>query len=68
MNEQLQWLASKISVPDGQLEALAAERAVEVKRYLVNEAQLPAERAVIDTVDIDDKANLFSGVEMKIDT
>ena len=57
-----------MSVPDGQLEALAAERAVEVKRYLVNEAQLPAERAVIDTVDINDKANLFSGVEMKIDS
>ena len=68
VNEQLQWLASKMSVPDGQLEALAAERAVEVKRYLVNDAQLPAERAVIDTVDINDKANLFSGVEMKIDT
>ncbi len=68
VNEQLQWLASKISVPDEQLEALAAERAAEVKRYLVNDAQLPAERAVIDTFDINDKANLFSGVEMKIDT
>ena len=67
ISEQVQRLAAEIQIPDSQLEALAEERAVEVKRYLVNEAQLPAERAVIETFDINDKGNLFSGVEMEID-
>ena len=68
ISEQVQRLAAEIPVSDSQLEALAEERAVEVKRYLVNEAQLPAERSVIETFDINDKDNLFSGVEMEIDT
>ncbi|MEH6581794.1 MAG: DUF748 domain-containing protein [Halioglobus sp.] len=66
--EKLEVILSKISIPESLLQTLAEDRAVAVKRYLVNEAQLPADRAVIDTFDITDEENIFSGVEMKIDT
>ena len=65
--EQVKLVSGSIAIPDKRLEALAEERAVATKRYLVNEAQLPADRAVIEKFDIDDERNLFSGVELDID-
>ncbi|MEH6593226.1 MAG: DUF748 domain-containing protein [Halioglobus sp.] len=66
--EKLEVIQSTISIPESLLQTLAEDRAVEVKRYLVNEAGLPADRAVIETFDITDEENIFSGVEMKIDS
>jgi Domain of Unknown Function (DUF748) len=66
--EKYKRVYSTIQISDERLEKLAEDRTVETKRFLVNEAQLPAERAVIEAFDIDDEANLFSGVEMKIDS
>jgi Domain of Unknown Function (DUF748) len=68
VREQYLQLAHAIEIPDSALEDLAEARAVAVKTYLVNEAQLDANRAVIDQAHLDDKANLFSGVELGVDT
>ncbi|MFT4824287.1 MAG: hypothetical protein ACJAUG_003306 [Halioglobus sp.] len=65
---QFKAVAASIKIEPGQLINLAEERAVAVKRFLVNEAQLPAERSVIEKFDAADKANSFSGTELKIDS
>ena len=46
---------------------LAEDRARAIKAFLVNEAQLPADRAVIEQVAAADPAHLFSGAEMDIE-
>ena len=45
---------------------LAANRAATVKRYLVNEAGLAPDRAVVGQGNLNEDANLFSGVELDI--
>jgi len=65
--EQYQKVVASIAVSDLQLQGLSEERAVSVKRYLVNELQFPAERSAIELVDVDDQKNLFSGVELGVD-
>ena len=54
-------------ISDAQLIALAEQRAVAVKTYLVNEAGLSADRAVVEQSDLNDEANSFSGVELTVD-
>ena len=56
-----------MTVSDQQLKNLAEERAVSVKRYLVNELQFPAERSAIELSEVDDEKNVFSGVELGVD-
>lgn len=68
VREQYLQLAQAIPVPDSELQELAEARAVAVKTYLVNELQLDAGRAVVGKDAVDDKANLFSGVELGLDS
>ncbi len=65
--KQYQQLAASITVADEQLKELAEGRAVAVKRYLVNELQLAADRSVIELVDVSAEENVFSGVELGVD-
>ena len=67
VHEQYQQLVAGIAVSDKQLQALSEERAVSVKRYLVNELQFPADRSAIELVAVDDEKNVFSGVELGVD-
>lgn len=64
---QLALVTASIPIDDTQLEKLAQERAAATKRYLVNEAGLPASSSVIEQPDIEEEANRFSGVEMSLD-
>ena len=64
--EQYLQVAKTIEVTDSQMIELAGQRAVAVKRYLVNESQLDANRAVVEQTALDDEAQLFSGVELSI--
>ena len=57
-----------IPVPESVLADLALQRATEAKRFLVNEAGIDADRAVIDSIDPADEANRISGIEFAIDT
>jgi hypothetical protein len=59
---------ASIPVSDDALADLALQRATEAKTYLVNEAGVEADRAVIDSVDPADEANRISGIEFSIDT
>lgn len=68
MADQFKAVVASVVIEPGHLEKLAEERAVAVKRFLVNEAQLPAERSVIEKFDPAEEANLFSGTELKIDS
>lgn len=65
-HEQYNMVVESITVPDGELSALAGRRAVAVKAYLVNEAGLAAERAVVAQASLQDSDNAFSGVELGI--
>jgi hypothetical protein len=56
-----------IAVPDAQLSTLAEDRAVTAKSYLVNEAGLAPDRAVVGQASLDEKSNTFSGVELGIE-
>ena len=67
MHEQYQQVVASMAVSNQQLQDLAEERAVSVKRYLVNELLFPAERSAIELVDVDDEKNVFSGVELGVD-
>ena len=64
--EQYSHVVESITIPDDDLAALASQRAVAVKAYLVNEAGLTAERAVVAQADLKDGDNGFSGVELGI--
>ena len=46
------------------LNQLIQERASAVKRYLVNEAGVEADRAVVESAAINDASNTFSGAEL----
>jgi outer membrane protein OmpA-like peptidoglycan-associated protein len=67
MLQQYQRVLNSIPVGDEQLESLAEERAVSLKRFLVNELQFPVDRSVIEAVDVADEAHMFSGVELDVD-
>jgi Domain of Unknown Function (DUF748) len=65
--EQSMQVAESITVSDDQMLALASQRAAAVKRYLVNDAGLAPERAVVAQPNLKDSDNEFSGVELGID-
>lgn len=65
--QQARRLARQIQIPEKALKDLAEERAAAAKRYLVTEAGIEADRAVIEQSDPTAKGNTFSGVEMSID-
>ncbi len=60
-------VVQSIEVSDARLIDLAQQRTIAVKNYLVNDAQLPDDRAVVEKTDLDDKANMFSGVELSME-
>jgi hypothetical protein len=64
--EQYEQVIESITVSDDQMLALASERATAVKRYLVNDAELTPERAVVAQSNLKDDDNDFSGVELGI--
>lgn len=64
--EQYTQLVASITVSDEQMLALAGQRAAAVKRYLVNDAGLAAERAIVAQSNLKDSDNAFSGVELGI--
>ena len=66
--EQYLLVVESIDIPDIQLRELAQERAATVKRYLLNEAALAPERAVVGKANLEDEDNSFSGVEMGIES
>jgi hypothetical protein len=55
-----------VELSDAQLIDLAEQRATAVKAYLVNDALLQADRAVVEKTALADEANVFSGVEMSV--
>ena len=63
-NDQYLMVVHGIEVGDARMLELAEQRAIAVKSYLVNEAKLQADRAVVEKTALDDKANMFSGVEL----
>ncbi|MEZ5503998.1 MAG: DUF748 domain-containing protein [Halioglobus sp.] len=64
--EQYDEVVQAINVTDEEMIALAEARAVAVKRYLLNDAGLAPERAVVGQSRLEDAANEFSGVELGI--
>jgi hypothetical protein len=63
-SEKYMQVVHSIKVNDARMIELADQRAIAVKNYLVNEAQLQADRAVVEQASLDDEANMFSGVEL----
>ena len=57
-----------IAIPEDQLLKLAEERALAVKGYLVTEAGLPPDRAVVGQPELDKKDSTFGGVELAVET
>ena len=68
VREQYLAVARSITINNEELLELAEQRAVAVKAYLVNEAGMEADRAVLEQTGLDDEASRFSGVELDIDT
>jgi hypothetical protein len=68
IRKQYEAVAASLPVSEDALQTLAEERAVETKRFLVNEVGVPANQAAIDSVDLSEAGHNFSGVEMDIDT
>ncbi len=66
VSEQYLQVVQSITVPDTQMNELAAERAAAVKRYLVNEGGLAPDRAVVGLGNLNEETNTFSGVELDI--
>jgi hypothetical protein len=57
-------VTQRIEIPDHDLQELIEARAVAVKSYLVNDAGLAPDRAVITQSDLAAPENSFSGVEL----
>jgi hypothetical protein len=68
LSQQVDAVLAAIPLADSALADLALQRATEAKRFLVNEADIDADRAVIDSVDPSDEANRISGIEFSIET
>lgn len=66
MRQKYDQVSAAIQVADSQLVQLAEDRAVAIKAYLVNEAQLAPDRAAIEQASLDDKDHIFSGVELSV--
>lgn len=66
--EQYVAVYETFAIPDDALIDLAQQRAVATKGYLVNEAGLAPDRAVVSQPDLDDEANNFSGVELGVES
>lgn len=64
--EKQRELAATFSVTDAQLVELAQARALSVKTWLVDEAGVSPERAVIGATNLSDGEHRFSGVELDI--
>ncbi len=64
--EQYVAVYETFDIPEDALVELAQARAVATKGYLVNEAGLAPDRAVVSQPDLDDEANNFSGVELGV--
>ena len=67
VREQYLKLAAEIPIADTDLLALASDRAIAVKTYLVNDAGLGPDRAAISKGNLDPENNRYSGVELEID-
>jgi flagellar motor protein MotB len=66
MAEKADAVTAATTIPDSELEELAEARAVAVKSYLVNEAGMGPDRAVIEQSAKGEAANLFSGAELSL--
>jgi hypothetical protein len=64
--EQYERVEASVTISDEQMLTLASERAVAVKLYLVSEAGLAPERAVVAQANLKDSDNEFSGVELSV--
>jgi hypothetical protein len=67
VREQYVKVFQSIAVPDAQLSELAEDRAEAVKSYLVNEAGLAPDRAVVGQSSLNEDANRFGSVELGIE-
>lgn len=65
-SEQYNHIVVNITIADEKMIALASQRASEVKRFLVSEAGLAPERAVVAQANLKESDNEFSGVELGI--
>jgi len=68
IREQYVSVYKAIEIPDDALSALAKERAANVKSYLVNDAGLAADRAVVDQSGLKKGDNTFGGVELEVES
>jgi uncharacterized protein involved in outer membrane biogenesis/outer membrane protein OmpA-like peptidoglycan-associated protein len=68
IREQYLALAGQVALPEDALLDLARQRAVAVKTYLVNSAGMAADRVVIGQPSLDPASNLYSGVELAVET
>jgi hypothetical protein len=66
LTEEHDWLVAQMVISNDTLLRLIEGRAVAVKTYLVNEAGLAADRAVIDIPAPGDERHKFSGVELDV--
>ena len=66
VREQYAAVYGAIPITDEQLLALAEERAVNVKAYLLNTAGLAPDRAVVGRPALNAEQNNFSGVELAV--
>lgn len=64
--EQYETVLENITVSDEEMIALAGERAVAVKTFLVTDAGLAPKRAVVAQADLKDSESEFSGVELDV--
>jgi hypothetical protein len=67
IREQYLKVTESFTITDSQLTDLAEQRAVTAKSYLVNEAGLAPDRAVVGQPDLEENDNTFSGVELGIE-
>lgn len=68
VRDQYLVLVKQVPVPDSALVELAQARAVAVKTYLVNDKGLDPSRAAVGQSDLAKDQNLYSGVELSVDT
>jgi hypothetical protein len=68
VRDQYLALVKEVPLPDSALLELAQARAVAVKTYLVNDKGLDPSRAAIGQASLKNDDNLYSGVELSVDT